>query len=175
MNAVREFPPNPHTLVIHTDELMTDQIVETFLPGSSTSQPAWARNVLGLPGARVLSLNAYKVRLQKRKECGWRPLIEQFEAVLRNDLGVLEITDMVETESPRRRFAWHGESLDRQVFEGKLRAAANPIAAALFDLHGVAEVIFDQHEIEVRKAALTCWGSLSAAIEARLAVNAPHP
>ncbi len=168
MNAVREFPPNPHALVIHTDDRITDQVVEAYWPGTGSPEPAWIRAVLALPGVRALSLNAYKIRLQKHKDASWKDLLGPFEEVLRESLGVAHLMDLVEGESPRRAFAWHGEPLSRRVFEGKTQAAADPVASRLFDLHGVAEVILDGNRVEVRKCPLRSWRDLSPRIEAAL-------
>lgn len=168
MNAVREYPPNPHALVIHTDDRITDQVVEAYWPGIGSPEPAWIRAVLALPGVRALSLNAYKIRLQKQKDASWQDIVAPFEEVLRKSLGVARLMDLVEGESPRRAFAWHGEPLSRRVFEGKLQAAADPIASRLFDLHGVAEVILDGSRIQVRKCPLSSWHDLTPPIEAVL-------
>lgn len=165
MNAVREFPPNPHALVIHTDELITEQIVETFLPDSTIPPPEWVQDALALPGVRVLSLNAYKIRLQKTKDAGWQPILGAFEAILRDRLGIRHIDDLVEGESPRRVFAWHGPTLARRVYEGRSQAGSDGVAAALFELTGVAEVILDGHRVQVRKCPLCSWRELSPAIE----------
>lgn len=167
MNAVREFPPNPHALLIHVDELLTEQIVETYLE-ARPEQPAWIREVLSLPGVRVLSINAYKIGLQKQKHACWHDVQGPFEAILGTGLGVRQITDLVSNESRRRRFAWHGPPLTRAVYEGRLQASVNALAAELFRVHGVAEVILDGHEVEIRRCPMCDWGQMSAAIEERL-------
>ncbi len=172
MNAVREFPPNPHALVIHVDRLLTGQIVETYLSSAGATNPGWpgwVRAVLALPGVRVLSINAYKIRLQKHKDAGWRDVQPAFEAILRERLGVQQVLDLLHRESPRRRFAWHGERLARTVYEGTVQAAADPLASELFRVHGVAEVILDGHQVEVRKCPLCDWSEMDPEIERRLA------
>ncbi len=175
MNAVREFPPNPHALVVHTDSLVTDEIVETYLAGSSVPPVVWMRAVLELPGVRVLSLNAYKVRLQKHKEARWGDIMGPFERVLCDGLDIEQLSDLVEAESRSRRFAWHGAPLERRVYEGKRQALEDPLAGVLFEITGVAEIIFDGHEIEIRKCPLRRWRELAPEITSRLATGSAVP
>jgi hypothetical protein len=169
MNAVREFPPNPHALVVHTDSLVTDEIVETYLAGSPAPPVVWIRAVLALAGVRVLSLNAYKVRLQKQKGARWDGIMRPFERILCDGLDIKQLSDLVEVESRSRRFAWHGRPLARCVYEGKQQALENPLAGDLFAILGVAEVILDGHEIEVCKCPLRAWREMAPAIARRLA------
>ncbi len=163
MHAVREFPPNPHALIVHTESLVTDEIVETYLAGSSPAVP-WMCAVVALPGVRVLSLNAYKVRLQKHKDARWGAIMPPFERILCDGLAIEQLSDLVDGESRSRRFAWHDSPLPRSVFEGKRQALEHPIAGRLFELVGVAEVILDGHEIEIRKCPLRSWRELSPRI-----------
>lgn len=165
MRAVREFPPNPHVVVFHTESRLTEEIVETYLVRSPGTARGWIRRALDLPGLRVLSLNAYRIRVQKQKRARWRPLLDPFEQLLREELGIEGICDLIEEECRRRRFAWHGESLDRRVFEGRLQARSCPVAGKLFRLHGVAEVIIEGHEVEVRKCPLASWRELAPEVE----------
>ncbi len=175
MNAVREFPPNPHALIIHTDSLLTDEIVETFLAGSTPPTAGWMRAVLELPGVRVLSLNAYKVRLQKHKEARWGGIMRPFERILCAGLDIEQLSDLIEGESRCRRFAWHGTFLTRRVYEGKRQALEHPLAEDLYNVPGVAEVIFDGHEIEIRRCPLRPWRELAPEISRRLAIGSDIP
>ncbi len=175
MNAVREFPPNPHALVVHTDSLVTDEIVETFLAGSTPPPVVWMRAVLELPGVRVLSLNAYKVRLKKHKEARWGGIIRPFERILCADLDIGQLTDLVERECRCRRFAWYGAPLPPRVYEGKRQALEHRLAEDLYSVPGVAEVIFDGHEIEIRKCPLRPWRELAPEISRRLATGSVNP
>lgn len=168
MRAVREFPPNPNVVVFHLDGRLTEEIVETFLPGCESAQRPWVRDLVSLPGLRALSLNAYKVRVQKDRSTPWPPLLAALEARLSSALGLECIDELIEDESRRRRFAWHGAPFVRQVFEGCAQARREPVAAALFDLSGVAEVALDGHEVEVRKCPLAAWPDLAPRIEATL-------
>lgn len=172
MRAVREAPPNPHVILFHVDDRLTDEIVETYVPGSGSSPPEWVRRAVALPGLRALSLNAYKIQVQKHKDAAWAPLLTPLEELLRRDLGIEAITEMVEEECLRRRFCWHGPPRERRVYEGRRQATSNPAAAALFELHGVAEVIFDGHEVHVRRCPLVSWERLGPEIEALLAERA---
>ncbi len=170
MNAVREFPPNPHALIVHTDSLVTEEIVETYLAGSSPAVP-WMRAVVALPGVRVLSLNAYKVRLQKRKDARWGGIMAPFERLVCDGLDIERLSDLVDNESRSRRFAWHGSPLPRSVFEGKRQALEHPLASNLFEITGVAEVILDRHQIEIRKCPLRSWRDLEPDIDRCLAAG----
>lgn len=175
MNAVREFPPNPHALVVHTDSLVTDEIVETYLAGSPAPSVEWIRSVLALPGVRVLSLNAYKVRLQKQKRARWDGIMQPFERILCDGLDIERLSDLVDGESRSRRFAWHGAPLARRVFEGRRQALEDPLAGELFTIRGVAEVILDGHEIEISKCPLRRWCEIATEIARRLATVSAEP
>jgi len=171
MHLAREFPANPHAVVFHVEQRLTDQIVETFFPDRPRrpSAPAWAASLVAVPGVRVLSVNAYKIRVQKLREIGWSLLLPELESVLRDELTVGEtIADLRETECRIRAFAWHGPDLDRQVFEGYAAAYGNSIARPLFDLAGVAEVVLDGHCVQVRKCPLFTWQQLADAVESAL-------
>lgn len=164
MIALREFPPNPHAVVYHLDERLTDQIVETY-PHGADAPHAWAARAAALPGLRVLSLNAYKIRVQKDKEASWGQLLRPLEELLRDELGLRVDDDLVESECRRRKFAWPGEPFERRVFEGRLQAQGHPVASALFDLPGVAEVILDGHHLQVRKSPLCSWRDLAPLVQ----------
>lgn len=168
MKALREFPPNPHAVVYHVDDRLTDQIVETYL-SAAASPRAWVREALAIPGVRVVSLNAYKVRLQKHKDASWCALLPAFENVLRTGLPIGRIDELVETESRHRHFCWHGAPFDRKVYEGRLQAQGHPLAAELFLLRGVAEVILDGNRVQVRKCPLVDWRDLAPEVEGLLA------
>ncbi len=172
MKALREFPVNPHVLVVHTDDILTDHVVESYgpaLPPDNRRHRDWVRTLLSMSGVRDISLNPYKVRLRKERSAEWTPLLLPIESLLRQALGVEDIRDLIEAESPRRRFAWHGTALDpKRVFEGKRRAQSDRVASALFALDGVAEVILDGHEIEVGKSPHWSWRALGPEIERRL-------
>lgn len=164
MIALREFPPNPHAVVYHLDERLTDQIVETYSHGSPAPH-AWAMHVAALPGLRVLSMNAYKIRVQKEKRAAWSELLVPLETLLRNELGLHAIEELVESETRLRKFAWPGEAFERKVFEGRLQAQGHPVASALFELRGVAEVILDRHHVQVRKCPLHSWRDLAPLVQ----------
>lgn len=164
MNAVREFPPNPHALVVHTEAPLTEEVVESYLPGND-APTAWMRSLLQLPGIRVLSLNAYKVRVQKHKAARWHAVLPAVEAVLSEGLGIGDLDDLVEHESRTRLFCWHGEPLERAVYEGRRQSRAHSVAAPLFALAGVAEVVVDGHRVQVRKCPLHSWSVLAPRIE----------
>lgn len=165
MQAAREFPPNPHVVVFHTDARLTDAIVETYLARSPGAAAGWVRRALDLPGLRVLSINPYKISVQKRKQAHWSPLLTPFARILRDDLGVGKIGELVEEESRSRRFSWHGDALGRKVYEGRAQAAACPVAGRIFGLHGVAEVIVEGHEVRVSKSPLLPWRELAPEVE----------
>lgn len=171
MKLAREFPPNPHAVLFHADARLTDEVVRTWFPDRRVSgpTPSWATALLAVAGLRVLSANAYKIRVQKCREVGWCDLLPRLEAALRDELTVgAEIADLHDTECRRRAFAWHGPALQRRVFEGRRGAQPDPIAGPLFELRGVAEVILDGHCIEVRKCPLFGWSELAGPIEARI-------
>ena len=168
MRLTREFPANPHAVVFHAEQRLTDRIVETFFPDQPQRPPGpvWATSLLEVPGVRVLSINAYKIRVQKVREIGWCRLLPNLERVLHDELTVGEtITDLREKECRKRAFAWHGPDLDREVFEGRDAARHNLIARPLFELPGVAEVVLDGHCVEVRKCPLYTWEQLAGAVE----------
>lgn len=177
MRAVREFPVNPHAVVFHLDSRLTEEIVETYLARSPEATSGWIRRALRLPGMRVLSLNPYRIRVQKEKKAAWPPLLDPLERLLCEELGIEQILELVESESRQRRFSWHGPALGRKVYEGRAQARSCPLAGRLFRLPGVAEVILDGHEVEVRKCPLTPWRELAPQVEtiletATAAVNA---
>ena len=165
MLTLREFPPNPHVVILHTDVVLTDEVVETYLAGSSSSGVEWIRRALLVDGLRVLSLNSYKIRLQKQKTSCWREVLPAIEKILIASLHAERVDDLLETEVRQRAFPWHGDELARQVFEGRLQAAAHPLAAALFALDGVSEVILDGHCIEVTRGLAFSWRALGPSIE----------
>lgn len=167
MLAAREFPPNPHALIIHTRVALTGHIVETYLrhtPGS----PPWVGTALANGSVRVISLNRYKVRVQKHKDRDWHEVLGCVEGALMAGLGILQVCDLVEHESRRRSFCWHGTPFERRVFEGQQHAAGDPVAGALFDLDGTAEVILDGNKVEVRKGLLFPWAALATSVESTL-------
>ncbi len=164
MLALREFPPNPHVVVYHLVDRLTDQIVETYFPGYPAPRE-WVEGALALPGIRVLSLNAYKIRLQKEKSVGWSDLLASFEKLLGDRLSIRRIEDLVESESRHRHFCWHGAPFERKVFEGALQAQVHPLASELFSLPGVAEVILDGNQVRVRKCPLLPWSELAPSVQ----------
>jgi hypothetical protein len=167
MHAAREFPPNPHALVVHVDGRLTEEIVETYVSDSDRA-PDWVRAALAIPGLRVLSLNTYKVRVQKHKDAAWNEVLDPLERTVAAGLGVETISDLVPEGSDRRTFRWHHGPFARRVFEGRNQAREHPLAGRLFELNGVAEVILDANTVEVRRCPLFDWGELTTAIEACL-------
>ena len=138
----------------------------------------WIRAVLALAGVRVLSLNAYKVRLQKTeggalgRHHGGHSSASCATASTSSDY-LISWSSSLEVVA----FAWHGRPLARCVYEGKRQALENPLAGDLFAIPGVAEVILDGHEIEVCKCPLRAWREMAPAIARRLAnvSDARHP
>jgi hypothetical protein len=164
MNAAREFPPNPHALVIHTDARLTDEIVETYVSDSPRA-PQWVRRILGIDGVRVVSLNTYKARIQKHKEATWNDVLDGVESAMSEGLQVERIDDLVHASSDRRTFCWHHGPFARRVFEGRVQAAKHPLAGRLFELDGVAEVILDGNTVEIRRSPLFDWDELATQVE----------
>jgi hypothetical protein len=167
MHAAREFPPNPHALVIHTEARLTDEIVETYVSDSPRA-PDWIRAALAIPGVRVISVNAYKIRVQKHKAASWNEVLDAVERVAAAGAGFDSIDDLVPDSCQRRTFCWHHGPFARRVFEGRLQAREHPVASRLFELDGVAEVILDGNTVEVRRCPLYSWDGLTSAIEASL-------
>ncbi|NKB87117.1 MAG: hypothetical protein GKS06_02710 [Acidobacteria bacterium] len=167
MNAVREFPANPHALVIHTDARLTDEIVETYVSDSSRA-PDWVRRLLAIEGVRVVSLNTYKARVQKHKNAAWNQVLDHVEGILADGLAIGAIEDHVPASSDRRTFCWHHGPFTRRVFEGRSQAAKHPLAGRLFAIDGVAEVILDGNTVEIRRSPLFEWDELAASIESSL-------
>lgn len=168
MRAAREFPANPHALVIHTTERLTERIVETYTAVRADT-PAWAAAVVSVPGVRVLSVNTYKLRVQKHKDRAWNEVLEPVEAAVQSAFDLARIEDLVEEGCRRRSFCWHGDPFARAVFEGRAHGREHPLAGALFELDGVAEVILDAHTVQVRRGPLFGWETLADQIEARIA------
>jgi hypothetical protein len=170
MRLAREFPPNPHAIVYHAAEPLTEAIVETYLgdrSGPRTERP-WVARVLSVDGVRVLSICAHKVRVQKLKALAWSELLPSLEEVLEEELSGGPIEDLLETECRRRAFSWYGPALDRLVLEGLGAARVHPLAARLFELRGVVEVILDGNCVEIGKCPLYSWADLTAAIQGAL-------
>jgi hypothetical protein len=141
-----EAPPNPHVRVFHVREELTREIVAVFGAGA----PPWLAPVVAHEGVREASLNRYRIRVSKSRDAEWSALEPVAIAAFESRFGA--IGPLPPAPESSARFA--PVSGPRRVFEGVSSAAHDPLGRALFEIEGVAEVVFDPLETLVVKGRL---------------------
>ena len=150
--AAREPTANPNVHVYHTTAALTEAVVDRA--------PAGVREVAGVANA---SANRYRMRVFRDPAVAWEALLPAVDGAVRRALGVAAIEPCPPPDD-HRRFEVPGPPRPKAVFEGVLAAARDPLAAALFAIDGVAEVVLEGAGVTVRKGRLFGWERLEPGI-----------
>jgi hypothetical protein len=159
--VAREPKRNPNLVVYHTTTELTMEVVDDF----------WGSPALrAVPGIGRITANRYRARIWRRSGAVWDAIFEKLDAAMRATLGAARV-EPCPADDDHRMFPLPDSApghTPRAVYEGVKVAAADPLAASLFAIEGVAEVILDGRSVTVRKGRLFSWEKLEPEIHERL-------
>ena len=118
--------------------------------------PAPLERLLALRGVRTLNLHRYQCRVNLRPGANAVAAAHATETALVSEWGLPE---PLPPEEDLRAFAIRREG-PRTVAESREMAASDPIALALFDVAGVAEVVLGSGVALVRLGRLFRWSDV---------------
>lgn len=152
----REAAENPNVLVYHTTRELTREVIDGRGPGE----------VRAVAGVRKATANRYRLRVHRDPAVAWEDLLERLDAAARAATGAPALEPCPPAGDDYRPFALAAPNERKLVVEGVAAAAADPLAAGLFAIDGVAEAIFERGspEVTVRKGRLFDWMALGPRI-----------
>jgi len=165
--VAREGAANPRIMIYHASRELTDLVIA---PGPAL--------VLAAPGVDGATVVRYRLRVRRSPEATWEAILPALDAVVLGALGAPALVACPPADQDYRSFALARlpdgarDPLVKRVYEGARAADADPEAAPLFALDGVAEAIFERGAatVTVRKGRLHAWEEgLAAAVERALA------
>ena len=143
---------NPSVLRLHTTEELTDRTIETCPPAVP---PAPLDRLLALPEVRTLDLHRYRCRVNLRPGTKAIAVGDAAERRLRKAWGA---PDPLPPQDEPRAFAIRREG-PRVVAESR-EMAGGGVAAALFEVRGVVEVVLGRGIALVRLGRLFPWSAV---------------
>ncbi|WP_150273472.1 conserved virulence factor C family protein [Paenibacillus tepidiphilus] len=72
--------PSPNTMKLHLDESLEPGIRRTYTPESLRSAPAWARDMLGIPGVTSIYHAADFAALERKGSADWAAILREVQA-----------------------------------------------------------------------------------------------
>jgi hypothetical protein len=144
---------NPSILRLHTTEELTDRTIETCPPAVP---PTPLDRLLALPEVRAVDLHRYRCRVNLRPGTSAIAVGDAAERSLLTAWGPPE--PLPPQEGPRA-FAVRREG-PRVVAESREMADGEEVAAALFDVRGVVEVVLGEGIVLVRLGRLFRWSAV---------------
>lgn len=165
MKLGREIPLNPNIAVYHTDEPLTTAIVETYRESGDAPTPC--AEILDA-GAESVHVTRYRIAVRKPDAVDMMTFLEEIEPPLCEWADLLAIPS-----APEATDKWCTFDIDldptlnggREVYEGSDSAQANPVAAHLFEIPGVAEIILMPKVVVIGKGRMFSWMPMFSEIE----------
>jgi hypothetical protein len=159
-----EGAPNPTVLRVHVRTCLTDRTIVSCPP--DPAPPPFDR-FLEIEGVRSIDLHPYRVRVNLLPGGGRGSVSPRVTALLRVAYGPAVTLGV---EPPPRAFA-HPYDGARRVAESAEMADASgvQVAAALFEVTGVSEVVLGPGVVLVRIGRLFDWGALASGVVAAVA------
>ena len=146
---------NPSVVRLHTTEELTDRTIETFPPAVP---PAPLDRLLALPEVRALNLHRYRCRMNLRPGTS---AIAVGDAAERRLLTAWGAPEPLPPQEEPRAFAIRREG-PRVVAESREMAEGEGVAAALFDVRGVVEIVLGRGIALVRLGRMFRWSAVQA-------------
>jgi hypothetical protein len=147
----REPTLNPNVHVYHTTAELTTAVVDDFWG------PAELRRI---PGVARATANRYRLRVWRVPGAAWEAILGAADPLVLAAVGARALEGCPPDGDDYRVWPLRRPQRRKQVFEGVRAAVEDPLAAALFGLEGVAEVIVDARQVTVRKGRLFAWSDL---------------
>ncbi|MBM3213963.1 hypothetical protein FJZ36_03495 [Candidatus Poribacteria bacterium] len=167
MRVAREVPLNPNIVLYHVDVPQTREIVEAYRVGFDSARQPFS-GIIDC-GAESVHVTRYRWAIRKPRDKDPLDFMAAVEPGICEWAGIDAIPALRERSERSRAFEVPSDATlagRREVYEGSRPAEQNPLAAALFNVHGVAEVILDPLRVRISRGALFEWSALEPAISA---------
>jgi hypothetical protein len=158
-----ETATNPMVLLIHSTIELTTRTIETFPPGEA---PPPFDTIARMDEVRTVDLHRYRARLNLRPGADPEEASVSAREVLTGSWGRPVSLDCLPAQSPRAFTV--GPVGERFVAESPEMARPNAIAAALFAIEGVTEVIVGDGLALVGLGRLFRWSDLEPVVAGAL-------
>ena len=165
VRLAREVPLNPNLVLYHTEITLTRAWIEVDA-GSSVAAPAPA-SLLIERGAIHVELRRYRLRVRKSPGEEMVGFLRTIEPALCDWAELDAILPAPEHDPRWQRFPVPFDPTaegPRRYYPSPEEAQAHPIAASLFEIDGVAEVLLTPETIAVAKGALFPWNPIASRV-----------
>lgn len=138
---------------------------ERYKPGRREYPKDIVTRLSRIEGINAIHILRHKLRLKKLPQSNWETIVPIVEQILRDEWEPEEIQP-VKRDDIRRTFPMPGGMFyeKRQVFEGVDHARRNDLAAQLYQIKGIATVVFYQDKVVIKRSCCFPWEELEPKI-----------
>jgi hypothetical protein len=98
-----EYHPEPNSLSIHIDKILTRQMIEVFDSEDmhESTQPEVVKDLFGVDGVGQISLHRYNLSIRKAKVFSWEEMIPRLIFILQMHLDPVSVNSFLDTRRPK--------------------------------------------------------------------------